>query len=330
MKTVSNNNEFRLHLPGRLSYIFYAPSSEDRDSWVKDIIKSINAEHIGDPKKKQEEKEKEKEKEEEKEEKDEKQKTEIVINEDKESSDEERQFSKTPVDKSRSKMNNNNRVKSEVVSTSTRVRKSAVLPPTNFDTPPETGNLLGFDPFAPSLSTTSSPPTKNNNPVNKVKNTPKRTKISSSPVHPGMNSTTPYPFQSTLTPIPYNTAINQYNPGYSPFNPQVIPNPYANPQLISQPNTQTLVTTPQVAPNPFTFPVQPQVQNPQPFYNPSAVQPQFTGQATLQNSNPFMMQPNSNTYMGVGGFQSTTHNPQGNIFFGEVFKMFGLKLSFML
>jgi len=311
MKTVSNNNEFRLHLPGRLSYIFYAGSADEKDSWVNDIIKSINAEHAGDPKrKKQEEKPKEDEVNVEKREKPEKKKKEVVINDSEGSSDDEER--RTPVSNSRSKMNN--RIKSEVVSSTSRARKSAILPPTNFDsTPQETGNLLGFDPFAPSLHPASSPPTKT--PVSKVKNTPKRTKISSSPVHVQVNKTpSANPFQPTLTPIPFNLnpGVPQYNPGFSPFTPQ--PNPYGNP-VLSLPNPHS---TPQPAPNPFTFSVQPPVQNPQPFYNPSVPQPQFTGQTTLPNSNPFMqMQPNNNTFMGVGGFQSI-NPPQGNLFYGEL------------
>jgi len=55
MNTVSHNNEFRLHLPGKLTYIFFALSPEEREAWVSDINKSMKGEHPGDPKAKKKE-----------------------------------------------------------------------------------------------------------------------------------------------------------------------------------------------------------------------------------------------------------------------------------
>jgi len=167
-----------------------------------------------------------------------------------------------------------------------------------------------------------------------------------------------------MNPIPFNLnpGMNQYNNYTSPYpqvlstsNPPTLSN--SNPSLsgsnlymISQqvPNSQ-----PQQASNPFTsFPqIQAQGQQfPQPFFNASTQQTQFTGQATVpnfnantqhsqftgqatvpnfnantqqsqftgqaaaSNTNPFMQQMNNNNIFG-GGFQST--NPvQGNIYFG--------------
>jgi len=52
MKTVSNNNELRLHLPGRVTYLIFARNVEEKDQWCDDIKKSIKGEHKGDKKKK--------------------------------------------------------------------------------------------------------------------------------------------------------------------------------------------------------------------------------------------------------------------------------------
>lgn len=309
MQTVSNNNEFRLHLPGRLSYIFFASSAEERDSWVADIVKSMKAEHPGDPKaKKKEEQKAKEEKTVQKEEKTEKKKKEIVINDSEGSSDDETHT--RPVDKARSKMNT--RVKSELVAPSRvqRERKSTHEPTPNNTSQPAVEKAkpaaLDFDPFAPTPIPKGSP---TKTPVSKVKGTPKRTKVSSSPVYDhkplsGANPTSNLVSSNPFQPIPFNlnTGINQY-PTYTPFTGQTAPNPYiTSPQVLSL-NPQPLSTS---VTNPFapSFTVQPQIQqNPQPFFN-TIPQAQFPAPTTLPNNNPFIQANNT-----LGG-------PQNNVFFG--------------
>jgi len=115
------------------------------------------------------------------------------------------------------------------------------------------------------------------------------------------NYNTPFPLSSSNPP-----ALSASNPSLSGSNPYMISQQVPNSQL---------------APNPFTsFPQAQGQQFPQPFYNAgqanfnaSTQQTQFTGQATVSNTNPFMQMNNNNIF--GGGFQST--NPvQGNIYFG--------------
>jgi len=265
-----------------------------------------------------------------------------VINDSEGSSDDDEGAQPVAAQKGRTKMNN--RVQSEMVSA--RVRKSAVIPsPITDDEPPEVGNLLGFDPFAPLPETKVVHASPSKTAANKVKNNNnKRTKISSSPVHdPKPLSASslpptfgaPNPFQS-LTPVPFNLnpSMNQYNNYNTPFTPQVLSssNPPAlsgsnpslsgsNPYMISQqvPNSQ-------LAPNPFTsFPqIQAQGQQfPQPFYNAgqanfnaSTQQTQFTGQATVPNFNASTQQTQFTGQATVSNTNPFMQMNNNNIFGG--------------
>jgi len=310
MQTASNNNEFRLHLPGRITYIIYASSKDEKESWVEDISKSIKGEHGNDKtKKKKEEKEKEK-KEEEKaaseEEKPERQRKEpkIVINDNEEESDETR----TPVDKTRAKIKN--RARSEIPTTRIRKAEPVTKQQPQQLTEPETGNLLGFDPFAPQPVVKT--PVKT--PSNKNKQN-KRTKIATSPasdpkIIPNSNPTSPAiivnnPFQpQQTTPLPMNLSPQQniFSPTPS-FSTGINSNPFTNtPQLLAPPNPFT--NTPTIQPLYSNQPLQQPQINPQPVLN-----------------NPFITQPVNNTVPNTFavGFQTPNNFGQGNVFFNANF-----------
>jgi len=308
MKTVSHNNEFRLHLPGKLTYIFYAISPEEREAWVSDINKSMKGEHVNPKEKKKEVQFKPKEKKE-KEHK-------IVINENSEESSDDDKATKAK--KNRDKIDR--RIQTEIVTT--RIRKPVQQAPAN--TQQETGDLLGFDPYAPvqKISPRTSGPVskisprnnigrdytnnpvpntspRTNNPVPKTsprnnigRDFTKKTAVSKVKPNKRKKIITEPILDNTRNPAPI--APNHFNlnsPGtyFSPFSPEI-----------------QAVPNQQAAPNPFAYPIQ---QNPgtitgQPF--PNMTQVEFTGQPVLLN-NPWM-QPNS-TFMDPS-------QTQGNIYFG--------------
>jgi hypothetical protein len=158
----------------------------------------------------------------------------IVINESEESSEEQEAVDelKNHAQKVRSKLNN--RTQSEGVSPVSKTKKQSAPPPAN-NSLPATGNLIGWDPFAPNA--TSQPQLQNL--ATRVSKKNKRNKTTSSPVQdPKLMKNMSLPYDPFQTPL---TSSNPFN-GSSSF-PSLMPNNAFNSPSAS-------------APNPFSVPIQ--------------------------------------------------------------------------
>jgi len=249
MQTVSHNNEFRVHLPAKRSYIFYPTTSEDRDAWISDIIKSMKGEHPGDSvfQKKVERAKSKVEEEVKKQLK--KNDLKVVIN-DKESEASSQEHTLKPIDRTRIK----NRVHTEAASG--RNRK-----PTQIDHQPEETEDTDHKKLAPKLLPSKS--------EMKTKQT-KRTKIGTVP--PKII----YIAVPVIEPFRPSSPFNLPSGGTDPFSP-VLGGP--NQSYFTQPTTQ-------IGGNPFTAYVAQQQQNTvsgQPSFPPTIqIQPPYP------TTNPFM------------------------------------------
>jgi len=336
MKTVSNNNEFRLHLPGRVTYLFYARNVEEKDGWCDDILKSINGEHKGDKKKKKDPSHKSQTKK-----KKEKRDGvhEIIINESESSQSED-----LPRNKSRKQPvigGTYSRTKSETTHGRSLVRRknhdlgapspaAQKLPSVTeiFLNQPEKQQQANLENEVKASSPTTSPVPPNR------KGRSKKTRISTQ-VTPENNN----PRKSMTTTPVTPPAINPFQVNSSPFNltPTV-----AFPQTFNSPAAPTLTSfNPSVALpatanpfNAFTVTLQPQLQGSQStqstqsqpqqsfFQNTQIPSPSITPQP-LSNSqnNPFLAPTTSNTVPNnfiISGIPPNPNNPtapQGTIFF---------------
>jgi len=196
MQTLSHNNEFRLHLPAKRTYIFYAGSTDEREAWVSDLIKSMKGEHPGDPTFKKKKAERAKSKAEEVKKLKKKNELKVVINDYKESEGSQER----PLKPDRTRINN--RVKTEAVSS--RNRKPAHIDPQPEKTDGDDQKIL-----VPSLL-----PSKTEI---KTKQT-KRTKIATTPDPPKIIYIAVPVEASTFRPSsPFNFPTGGTDPNYTPF-----------------------------------------------------------------------------------------------------------------
>jgi len=139
----------------------------------------------------------------------------IVINESDESSEEQEGIDdlKTHAQKARSKMSN--RTQSEVVSPVSKTKKQNT--PLANHSSPATGNLIGWDPFAPNA--TSQPQIQPQNLAIRVHKKNKRNKTTSTPVQDPKLKQSPIPYDPFQAPL---SSSNPFN-GNSSF-PALMPN----------------------------------------------------------------------------------------------------------
>jgi hypothetical protein len=328
MKTASNNNEFRLHLPGRVSFFIYAKTAEEKEIWCEDIGKSIRGEHQGEYKSKRKENRKS---EKHKKLKDEDDNHEIIINESEDSVEEPQPVK--PV-KTRSKVSRKNRTRSE---------KITIKPNRKYSTPPAiepiqpTGNLVEMTPFPdapnvpqPVLTTPPAPEKPVSSPASHSKEMSPTRRVHTRKANNIPKSTTHDPRRSLdLHKSGSSASVTQFQvPAQSPFNihPAAFPPVFNSPQnpynsLPADPFT--------IIPsaNPFTtFPVQPSMIAPQYNFTPSPNQVSSQGSTMSNNNNnitpnPFLNMPNGSGNNFRGGNLSYNNSGQAlqanNLFFNN-------------
>jgi len=327
MKTASHNNEFRLHLPGRVTYLIYARTTEEKDAWCDLIKKSIKGEHKGDKKKK-----KDPQKSTQTKKKKEKNVHEIVINESESSRSED-----IPRNKSRKEPvvgGTYTRTKSDVTNGRSLVRRknhnpSGVQSPPMQKIPsvaeiflnqPEKQPLIQLEKEEKSTSPNNRPVSPNR------KGRTKKTKISSQAL-PEINNPG---ICKSMTTTPVNPAdINPFQVDSSPFtlNPTVaFPQTHNSPAAPTLPSYNPSVALPATA-NPFTaFTVTvPQQESPRTPPQHSFIQNTKITPQPLSNSqnNPFLAHspttsntvPNNIIISGIPQNPNNPTAPQGTIYF---------------
>jgi len=211
----------------------------------------------------------------------------IVINESDESSEEQEGIDdlKTHAHNVQARSKISNRTQSEVVSPVSKTKKQST--PLANHSLPATGNLIGWDPFAPNA--TSQPQIQPQNLANRVNKKNKRNKTTSTPVQDPKLKPMPVPYDpfqaplsgSSSSPFNGNSSFPSLMPNNNIFNSPTSssPNPFAVQQSpINQPWPALNNSLGQSNPSQPTFFSSPTVNNTlgaqsNPFFSPSVQQP---------------------------------------------------------